>query len=463
MSAYNSIAPDSLSRLIGSPKGPILIDVRTDEEFSSDPRFIPGAIHRDAGSVAGWARVVAGRRAVVISRDCGALAHGVAAWLRDTEIGAEALEGGYNAWAAAGLPLIPESKLSPRETIWVTRARPKVDRIACPWLIRRFVDPYAVFLFVAASEVLAVAKHYDAAAFDVDGAFWTHRGDKCSFDAFVEELGLATPALRRLALIVRGADTGRQNLASESAGLIAASLGLSRLYSDDLEQLEAGLALYDAFYSWAREVGALFFSKMAAVTFGGAYAVLAYVAQQAVENLHWLSSGEMLDGLGMAETTPGPLIIVLQFIGFMAAYRAPGALAPLLAGALGGLLATWVTFTPCFLWIFVGAPYIEQLRGARALTGALSAITAVVVGVILNLAIWFSVHTMFRDTTRIHSLGLTFDAPALSSVDPWALLLAVGAAVAIFRFKAGLLPLAASAAAGVGLYAIGLISTGGAG
>ena len=135
---------------------------------------------------------------------------------------------------------------------------------------------------------------------------------------------------------------------------------------------------------------ALFFSKMAMVTFGGAYAVLAYVAQQAVEHYHWLQPREMLDGLGMAETTPGPLIMVLQFVGFMAAYRDPGTLSPMLAATLGGLLATWVTFVPCFLWIFLGAPYIETLRGNKGLAGALTAITAAVVGVILNLSIWFA-------------------------------------------------------------------------
>ncbi len=145
---------------------------------------------------------------------------------------------------------------------------------------------------------------------------------------------------------------------------------------------------------------ALFFSKMALVTFGGAYAVLAYVAQQAVEHYHWLKPHEMLDGLGMAETTPGPLIMVLQFVGFMAAYRDASGLSPMLAATFGGLLATWVTFTPCFLWIFVGAPYIERLRGNTGLAGALSAITAAVVGVILNLSIWFALHTLFRETCR---------------------------------------------------------------
>ena len=168
---------------------------------------------------------------------------------------------------------------------------------------------------------------------------------------------------------------------------------------------------------------AVFFSKMAMVTFGGAYAVLAYVAQQAVENFHWLRSGEMLDGLGMAETTPGPLVIVLQFVGFLAAYRDPGFLSPILAGALGGLLTTWVTFAPCFLWIFLGAPFVEKLRGNKALAGALTAITAAVVGVILNLAIWFAVHVLFRETIPIRGFGLSFEVPVLSSVDALALLL----------------------------------------
>jgi chromate transporter len=203
---------------------------------------------------------------------------------------------------------------------------------------------------------------------------------------------------------------------------------------------------------------AMFFSKMAVVTFGGAYAVLAYVAQQAVQSFHWLKPGEMLDGLGMAETTPGPLIMVLQFVGFMAAYHEPGTLPPLLAGALGGLLATWVTFTPCFLWIFLGAPYIEQLRGNVALTGALSAITAAVVGVILNLAIWFAIHTVFSRTIPVRGFGFAFDWPVAASVNPWALLLTISAVIAVFRFKAGLLQtLAASAAAGAAFYAIGLI------
>ncbi|MEA2898776.1 MAG: chromate transporter [Bradyrhizobium sp.] len=203
---------------------------------------------------------------------------------------------------------------------------------------------------------------------------------------------------------------------------------------------------------------AVFFSKMAMVTFGGAYAVLAYVAQQAVEHYHWVDPREMLDGLGMAETTPGPLIMVLQFVGFMAAFRDPGTLPPMLAGTLGGLLATWVTFTPCFLWIFLGAPFIETMRGNKGLAGALSAITAAVVGVILNLSIWFALHTVFRETVPVRSFGLSFDMPVWSSIDVAALALAIAAATAIFRFNVGMLTvLVGSCAAGVALRLIGAI------
>jgi chromate transporter len=202
---------------------------------------------------------------------------------------------------------------------------------------------------------------------------------------------------------------------------------------------------------------AIFFSKMAMVTFGGAYAVLSYVAQQAVEHYGWLKPGEMLDGLGMAETTPGPLIMVLQFVGFMAAFRDAGALPPMLAGSLGGLLATWMTFAPCFLWIFLGAPFIESLRGNKALNGALSAVTAAVVGVILNLAIWFAIHALFAETIPVRAFGLSFDRPLPGSLHPWALILSLAAVAAIFRFKIGMLPtLALCSAAGVALYLLGV-------
>jgi chromate transporter len=204
---------------------------------------------------------------------------------------------------------------------------------------------------------------------------------------------------------------------------------------------------------------AVFFSQMAMVTFGGAYAVLAYVAQEAVQDYSWLTAGEMLDGLGMAETTPGPLIMVLQFVGFMAAFRDAGALPPMLAGTLGGLLATWVTFVPCFLWIFVGAPFIEALRGNKALNGALSAITAAVVGVILNLALWFAIHTIFGEVVAVRGYGFSFDAPKVTSVDPWALVLALAALLAVFKLRSGMLPtLAACSAAGLALYLTGIIA-----
>ena len=204
---------------------------------------------------------------------------------------------------------------------------------------------------------------------------------------------------------------------------------------------------------------ATFFSTMAVVTFGGAYAVLAYVAQQAVENYHWLQPREMLDGLGMAETTPGPLIMVLQFVGFMGAYRHPGMLSPLLAGTLGGLLATWVTFIPCFLWIFLGAPFIERMRGNKALSGALSAITAAVVGVVLNLAIWFAIHTIFRVVRPLHAGPVHFDMPVMASIDLWALAISVAAIIAMFRLKIGIFTtLGGASAAGVALYLAGIFN-----
>ena len=198
---------------------------------------------------------------------------------------------------------------------------------------------------------------------------------------------------------------------------------------------------------------AVFFSKVAVVSFGGAYAVLAYVAQQAVDQYHWVTPGQMLDGLGMAETTPGPLIIVTQFVGFLAAWREPGSLPPLLAATLGGLLTTWVTFVPCFLWIFFGAPFVEILRANKALAAALAAITAAVVGVILNLAVWFALHVLFAKQVPVTVLGASFGMPVLSSIDIPAAVLAAASAVAIFRFKMGMIPvLLASALAGMIYY-----------
>ncbi|MBI5252197.1 MAG: chromate efflux transporter [Desulfomonile tiedjei] len=180
---------------------------------------------------------------------------------------------------------------------------------------------------------------------------------------------------------------------------------------------------------------AVFFSKSAAVTFGGAYAVLAYVAQQAVDTYGWLRPGEMLDGLGLAETTPGPLIMVLEFVGFLASYRNPGGLHPMVAGMLGAVLTTWVTFVPCFLWIFLGAPYIESLRGNKNLNSALSAITAAVVGVVLNLAVWFALNTVFGKVEDVHTLGMHLLVPVWNTLNMPSLAIAVFALTAIFRFK----------------------------
>ena len=201
---------------------------------------------------------------------------------------------------------------------------------------------------------------------------------------------------------------------------------------------------------------AVFFSKTALVTFGGAYSVLAYVADEAVERFQWLEPGEMLDGLGMAETTPGPLIQVVQFVAFMGAYRHPGELSPLAAGVAGSVIATWVTYAPCFLWIFLGAPYIEYLRGQRSLNAALSTITAAVVGVILNLSIWFALHTLFARVGEARTGPVRWLVPEWSTLDPVALAIAIAAMAALFRFKLGMLPtLAACAVAGLAYRLLG--------
>jgi chromate transporter len=203
----------------------------------------------------------------------------------------------------------------------------------------------------------------------------------------------------------------------------------------------------------------VFFSEVAIVSFGGAYAVLAYVAQQAVETYHWLRPDEMLTGLGMAETTPGPLIMVVQYVGFLAGYRTEGAASPLLTATLAGLLVTWVTFTPCFLWVFLGAPYVEALRGVRALGAALFAVTAAVVGVILSLAVWFAAHMIFRETMPWQGFGLHLSLPVPTSLDIFASVLAIAAIIAIFHFRAGVIQtLLACSLAGVVLqFAFGVV------
>ena len=202
----------------------------------------------------------------------------------------------------------------------------------------------------------------------------------------------------------------------------------------------------------------LFFSQMAVVTFGGAYAVLAYVAQEAVQGFGWLQPGEMVDGLALAESTPGPLVLVLSFVGFLAAFRAPLGIDPLLAGILGATLTAWVTFVPCFLWIFLGAPYVERLRSNAALSGALTAITASVVGVIFNLAVWFALHVLFREVDTLDLGPLHVSLPNLTTLDPIALVLSLIAALALLRFRLGIVPtLLLTALLGLTTNALGLL------
>jgi chromate transporter len=184
----------------------------------------------------------------------------------------------------------------------------------------------------------------------------------------------------------------------------------------------------------------LLFSKLAVVTFGGAYAVLAYMAQEAVVNYGWLAPGEMLDGLGMAEATPGPLIQIVQFVAFMGAFREAGALDPLLAGVLGSIVATWVTFVPCFLWIFLGAPYVESLRDIDSVSAALSCITAAVVGVILNLAVWFAIHVAFAEVAEVRAYGMTLPVPVAATINLASVALTFGAFVAMLWFRVGMIP-----------------------
>ena len=251
------ITVSQLSRLIGTPAAPVLLDVRTDEDFDLDPDLIPSAFRCPHQEVSELVPTLLEKRVVVYCQKGKKISQGVMAILRNHRVQVESLEGGHFAWRDAGELLVPVAKLpaaGPQgSTLWVTRHRPKIDRMACPWLIRRFVDPRAQFLFVAPGEVLAVGEKFNATPFDVEDVFWSHRGDRCTFDTMLEEFCLETTALKQLATIVRGADTNRHELAPQSAGLLAASLGLSRMYRDDLEQIDAGMLLYDAFYRWVRD------------------------------------------------------------------------------------------------------------------------------------------------------------------------------------------------------------------
>jgi rhodanese-related sulfurtransferase len=255
MPSFLSISVDQLARLVGTPKVPRLLDVRTQHDFDSDPFLVPTARHLDLGALDLLAPTLGAGPVVVICMHGGPRSHGAAAVLRQAGIVAEVLEGGFAAWRERGQAAVPADLFGAPSsgTIWVTRARPKIDRIACPWLIRRFVDPSARFLFVPPSEVIGVAERFSAMPFDVEGVRWSHEGECCTFETMVAGFGLSGPVLDRLGLIVRGADTGRSDLAPEVAGLLAVSLGLSRQYGNDLEQLDAGMGVYDALYRWARD------------------------------------------------------------------------------------------------------------------------------------------------------------------------------------------------------------------
>lgn len=257
MPSPDQITVAQLRRLVGTPNCPPIIDVRIDEDFNANPWLIPTARRHSHDSIDELAPTLCGQRAVVVCHKGKKLSEGAAALLRNAGVAAEKLVGGAVAWREAGAILIPADNIPQRnrrgQTLWVTRHRPKIDRIACPWLIRRFVDPAAQFLFVSPAEVADVADRFGATPFDTEDGFWSHRGERCTFDTMIEEFALQSDALDRLATIVRGADTNRHDLAPEAAGLLAASLGLSRMYKNDLEQLDAGMLLYDAMYRWARD------------------------------------------------------------------------------------------------------------------------------------------------------------------------------------------------------------------
>jgi len=262
MPSPTEITVSQLSRLVGTPSAPLIVDVRIDDDFNLDPDIIPTSFRHPFNQLEQLVSRLEsaqnkGKPIVVYCQKGKKISQGVVSLLRTRGINAESLEGGHFAWRDQGLTLVPAAKTIPLfqdgRSTWVTRHRPKIDRIACPWLIRRFIDPDARFLFVAPSEVEAVAEKFHALAFDMENVFYTHRGDNCTFDTMIEEFNLATTPLLQLATIVRGADTNRHELAPQSAGLLAASLGYSRMHRDDLEQLEACLSLYDAFYRWCRD------------------------------------------------------------------------------------------------------------------------------------------------------------------------------------------------------------------
>jgi rhodanese-related sulfurtransferase len=257
MSAFGEITRQQLSRLIGTPDAPHIVDVREPQAVRNDPRLLPAARSCHIAEIQVWGPAFRGKHIVVYCCDGGTLSRGAAAWLRDAGAEAETLTGGFAGWVEAEQPLIRVEHLPGRDalgrTTWVTRARPKIVRVACPWLIRRFIDPAARFLFVAPSEVPAVSERFKATPFDTGHGLWNDRAERCTFDVMLNTIGLEIVPLLRLAEIVRGADTDRVDLAPQCAGLLAASLGLSRMYRNDMAQLDAAMVLYDALYRWCRD------------------------------------------------------------------------------------------------------------------------------------------------------------------------------------------------------------------
>jgi rhodanese-related sulfurtransferase len=246
-----SISPDKLNQSQGDFPPPLIIDVRRETAFAASDRMMVGSIRRDPAQVEDWAgNLEIGRPIVVYCAHGHEVSQAVAATLAPRGFVARFLEGGLDEWIAQGFRTRPKP---PAPTIWVTRERPKVDRIACPWLIRRFIDPDARFLYVPAGKVLAVAAETGAVPYDIPDVELGHHGDQCSFDAIIQHYRLDDPGLARLAGIVRGADTGRPDLVPEAAGLVALSLGLSAVFDDDQRQLRHGLVFYDALFAWCRE------------------------------------------------------------------------------------------------------------------------------------------------------------------------------------------------------------------
>ena len=256
MPSPNEITPQQLARLVGTPDAPVLVDLRIDEDFDADPHLLPAAFRHAFTDLDNLAPRLMGKRAILYCQKGRKISQGAMTLLRAKGIDAEALEGGQFAWRDATLPMVDASALADlgtTRTRWVTRHRPKIDRIACPWLIRRFVDSQAEFLFVPPQDVELVAEKFGAIPFDIEGVRFSHRDDLCSFDTMLAEFGLKSDPLETLATVIRAADTNRHDLAPEAAGLLAFSVGLSRMYRDDHAQLDAGMALYDALYRWARD------------------------------------------------------------------------------------------------------------------------------------------------------------------------------------------------------------------